>query len=123
MGTAAGIFNLHEQVSQAEGNCVQTATALRRLGNRDPEAMANMARILGVWSEKDPTADAPMRAAEYLERTYARHGFPTSVGQLGIPRSSIDGIMANGLNNDNSDPDRDFIKGEGLLKGNFEAAR
>lgn len=116
---AAGIFNLHEEVSQAEGNSVLVGTALRRLGSRDPEAMANMARNLGVWSEGDPIDQAPFRSADYLEKVFSDLGLPTRVGQLGIPKSSVDGILANALNNYNSDPKREFVKEKELLRDIF----
>jgi len=113
---SAGIFNLHEHVSQAEGNSVLVGTALRRLGYRDPQEIANMARILGVWTGKDPIEEAPFRAADYLEKVFADLGLPTRVGQLGLPKSSVDGIMANALNNFNSDPKQEFKKEPELLR-------
>jgi len=113
---SAGIFNLHEHVSQAEGNSVLVGTALRRLGYRDPQEIANMARILGVWTGKDPIEEAPFRAADYLEKVFADLGLPTRVGQLGLPKSSVNGIMANALNNFNSDPKQEFKKEPELLR-------
>lgn len=113
---SVGIFHLHEHVSQAEGNTSLLPTALRHLGTRDPEAIANMARNLGVWRVKDPLEEAPFRAAEYLERRFDDIGMPTRVGQLGIPKASVDPIMNNALNNFNADPKREFRKEAELLR-------
>lgn len=82
---AAALFNLHEEVSQGAANAALTPAVMRRLGCRDAGAMCAMARALGAWREGDAVADAPLRAADELERRFAALGMPVSLSQLASP--------------------------------------
>jgi len=118
---AAALFNKHEEVGQGEANAALTPAVMRHLGSRDPEAMCGMARALGVWRDGDPVADAPLRAADELEKRFLALGMPVRLSQLNIPRSSADDILANSLKNFNSDPKREFIRERDLLRHVLDA--
>ncbi len=119
---AAALFNLHEEVGQGEANAVFNGSALRHFGSREPEAMCNMAAALGVWKPGDPVAEAPLRAADEMERRFAAMGMPTRISQLNIPRSSLAVILENSMKNFNSDPKREFLREQPLMQKALEAA-
>lgn len=119
---AAALFNLHEEVGQGEANAVFNGAALRLFGSREPGEMSNMAAALGVWKPGDPVAEAPLRAADEMERQFAAMGMPTRISQLNIPRASLEIILENSMKNFNSDPKREFLKERALLQKALEAA-
>jgi alcohol dehydrogenase class IV len=108
---------LHPQVGQGEANTALTPTVVRRLGPRDPLAMAKMAQGLGVWQPDEAVALAPERAAVELERVLQAAGLPTRISQLGIPRESLPAVVAHSLKNFNADPKREFLKEQAMLAG------
>ena len=114
-GFATGIFQLHPQVGQGEANTALTPTVVRRLGPRDPQAMARMAQGLGVWQPEEAIDLAPDRAAAELERVFQAAGLPTRISQLGIPRESLPAVVAHSLKNFNADPKREFLKEQAML--------
>jgi hypothetical protein len=67
-------------------------------------------------------SDAPLRAADEMERQFATMGMPTRISQLNIPRSSLEVILENSMKNFNSDPKREFLKERALLQQALEAA-
>lgn len=117
----ASLFHMHEHVSQGAAHCAMTPTVMRRLGQRDPEAMCAIAEALGVWKDSDPVADAPFRAADELEKVFASLGMPRNLSQLDIPRSSAEKILATSLKSFNADPKREFVKETDLLREILEA--
>jgi alcohol dehydrogenase class IV len=112
---AAALFNRHGHVGQGEANSALTPAVMRMLGSRDPEAMCRIAAALDAWTEGDPMADAPDRAAAALERAMHSIGMPTRVSELGIPRESLPAILENSLKNFNADPKREFVRERELL--------
>lgn len=118
---AASLFNLHEHVSQGAAHCAMTPVVMRRLGLRDPGEMCAIARALGVWKDGDPTADAPLRAADELEKVFASIGMPANLTQLDIPRTSADKILASSLKNFNADPKQEFVKEQEFLREVLDA--
>ena len=88
---------------------------MRKLGRRDPEAMALIAQALGVWREGDAIDSAPEKAAAELERLFKSVGAPTRVSELNIPRESLPLILENSLKNFNADPKREFVRERDLL--------
>lgn len=113
---AAALFHRHGEVSQGAANAALTSGVMRRLGARDPEAMAAMARALGAWREGDALEQAPERAAAALESVFGTIGMPTRVSQLGIPRESLEPILEHSLKNFNADPKREFVRERDLLR-------
>ena len=59
-------------------------------GRRDPQAMGNLARGLGVWNDAMPLADAPQLAADYLDKFFTGLGMPTRLRELEFPREGLD---------------------------------
>lgn len=118
---AAALFHRHGEVSQGAANAALTPGVMRRLGSRDPEAMAAMARALGAWREGDAIEAAPERAAAALEKVFDSIGMPTRVSKLGIPRESLDSILEHSLKNFNADPKREFVRERELLREVLEA--
>ena len=86
---ATALFQLHEDVGQGEANCAIAPHVLRKLGSRDPQAMALIAQGLGVWRDGDAIDSAPEKAAVEFERMLRLVGAPTRVSELGIPRASL----------------------------------
>ena len=112
---ATALFQMHVHVGQGEASAGLSPTVLRKLGYRNPEAMALIAQGMGVWKEGDAIDSAPEKAAAELERLFTRIGAPTRVSQLNIPRESLPQIVENSLRNFNADPKREFIKERDML--------
>lgn len=112
---ATALFQMHVHVGQGEASAALSPTVMRKLGLRNPEAMALIAQGMGVWKEGDAIDSAPEKAAAELERLFARIGAPTRVSQLNIPRESLPQIVENSLRNFNADPKREFIRERDML--------
>jgi alcohol dehydrogenase class IV len=95
---------------------------LRRLGYRDPQAMANLAQGLGVWNEGMPRAEAPQLAADYLDNLFTSLNMPTRLRDLDFPREGLDKVLENSLKNFNADPKREFVRERDLLREVLQAA-
>jgi alcohol dehydrogenase class IV len=119
---AAALFNLHPHVSQGEANAALTPTVMRRLGHRDPEAMARIARALDAWSDAEPLDAAPHKAAAALESIFQSAGMPVRLSQLNIPRESLPQIVERSLKNFNADPKREFVREREMLLKTIDAA-
>ena len=118
---ATSIFNMFEHVGQGEARSALTPTVMRRLGSRDPHAMCRIAETLGVWREGDAVADAPMRAADELEKRFGKLGMPRTLTDIKVPRDSAPTLLENSLKNFNADPKREFVKERDLLREVLDA--
>ncbi|MEQ1774716.1 MAG: iron-containing alcohol dehydrogenase family protein [Burkholderiales bacterium] len=118
---ATALFQMHAHVGQGEASAALTPMVMRKLGARDPEAMALIAQGLGVWQESDGMNTAPDKAATELERVFKAAGMPVRVSQLDIPRASLPLIVENSLKNFNADPRREFVRERDLLLSVIEA--
>ena len=118
---ATALFQMHAHIGQGEASAALTPMVMRKLGNRDPEAMALIAQGLGVWQESDGLAAAPEKAATELERLFKSAGAPVRVSELSIPRESLPRIVENSLKNFNADPKREFVRESDLLLAVLEA--
>ncbi len=118
---ATALFQMHAHVGQGEASAALTPMVMRKLGNRNPEAMALIAQSLGVWQESDGLAAAPEKAATELERLFKSAGAPARVSELNIPRDSLPRILENSLKNFNADPKREFVRERDLLLSVLEA--
>jgi len=112
---ATALFISFPHVGQGEAYSALTGTVLRRLGSRDPHAMAQLARQLGVWKEGMPVADAPQRAAEYLDQFFKGLDMPTRLRELNLRREGLTQVLENSLKNFNADPKREFVRERALL--------
>ena len=119
---ATSLFISFPHIGQGEANTALTGTVMRRLGNRDPQAMANLARGLGVWDDSMPLADAPLLAAEYLDKFFTGLGMPTRLRDLDFPREGLAQVLDNSLKNFNADPKREFVRERDLLHDVLQAA-
>ena len=119
---AAALFNLHPHVSQGEANAALTPTVMRRLGHRDPEAMARIARALDAWSDAEPLDAAPHKAAAVLESIFQSANMPVRLSQLNIPQDSLPQIVERSLKNFNADPKREFVREREMLLKTIDAA-
>ena len=119
---ATSLFISFPHIGQGEANTALTGTVMRRLGSRDPQAMANLAHGLGVWNDAMPRADAPQLAADYLDKFFAGLGMPTRLRELEFPREGLDKVLENSLKNFNADPKREFVRESDLLHDVLQAA-
>jgi len=119
---ATALFISFPHIGQGEANTALTGTVLRRLGSRDPQAMGNLARGLGVWNDAMPLADAPQLAADYLDKFFTGLGMPTRLRDLDFPREGLDQVLENSLKNFNADPTREFVRERDLLREVLQAA-
>ena len=119
---ATALFISFPHIGQGEANTALTGTVLRRLGGRDPQAMGNLARGLGVWNDAMPLADAPQLAADYLDKFFTGLGMPTRLRELDFPREGLDQVLENSLKNFNADPKREFVRERELLRDVLQAA-
>jgi alcohol dehydrogenase class IV len=93
---------------------------LRRLGGRDPEAMARIAAGLDVGDA--PAAEIPERIARKMEEVFQSLGMPTRLSGLNIERGKLPLVLEHSLKNFNADPKRDFVKERELLAQILESA-
>jgi alcohol dehydrogenase class IV len=118
---SAAIFNLHEHVGQGQVGAALTPTVMRHLGHRDPEAMCNIGRALGVWNEGDAVADAPARAADALQKIWTGLGMPANLTECEVPRDTAEQILQNCLKTFNVDPKQEFKREVPMLRELLQA--
>jgi alcohol dehydrogenase class IV len=118
---ATALFQLHVHVGQGDACAALTPMVMRKLGNRNPQAMALIAQGLGVWRDSDELDAAPEKAATELERVFKAVGMPVRVSALNIPRESLPLILDNSLKNFNADPKREFVRERELLLSVLES--
>jgi alcohol dehydrogenase class IV len=110
---STALISVFPEVGQGEGYSTLMATVLRRLGHRDPEAMARIASALGM--EGVAAADAPGRIADRMESAFRSLGMPTRLSALGIARERLPQVLELSLRNFNADPKREFVRERELL--------
>jgi alcohol dehydrogenase class IV len=88
-------------------------TALRRLGHRNPEAMARIAAALGM--DGVAAEDAPARISDRMDAVFRSLGMPTRLAELGIAREGLAQVLEISLTNFNADPKREFVRERELL--------
>jgi alcohol dehydrogenase class IV len=117
---STSLISVFPHVGQGDAYAALIGTMLRRLGDRDPEAMARIAAALGL--EAVAPADAPQRIAEKMEKEFAALGMPTRLSGLGIARERLPQVLELSLTNFNADPKREFVKERDRLGEILEAA-
>lgn len=117
---STAIISIFPHVGQGEAYAALTGTMLRRLGQRDPEAMARIAAGLGVG--EGPAADTPERIARKMEDVFKSLDMPTRLAGLNIERGKLPLVLEHSLKNFNADPKRDFVKERELLAEILDAA-
>jgi len=119
---AAALFNNFPRIGQGEANTALTGTVLRRLGARDSQAVARLAQGIGAWDASLPLADAPVRAADHLDKLFAGLGMPVRLRELDFPRGGLAKVLEHALKNFNADPQREFVRERDLLYDVLQAA-
>jgi alcohol dehydrogenase class IV len=117
---STSLISAFPQVGQGEGYSAVMGTTLRRLGGRDPEAMARIAAALGMSGVA--ASDAPARIADRMDTVFRSLGMPTRLSELGIARESLPQVLELSLTNFNADPKREFVRESGTLRAILEAA-
>lgn len=119
---STALISICAHVGQGEAYSALMGTVTRRLGVRDPEAMARIAQALGVWEAQLAPVQAPQRVADKLEATFRSIGMPTRLSELNIDRAAFPRLVEHSLTNFNADPKREFVRESGTLKEILEAA-
>jgi len=119
---STALFSICPHVGQGEAYSALMGAATRRLGGRDPEAMARIARALGLSEADAAPARAPQCIADRLDASFGSLGMPTRLSQLGIERGVLARLVGHSLANFNADPKRDFAREPATLAEVLEAA-
>jgi alcohol dehydrogenase class IV len=117
---STSLISAFPQVGQGEGYSAVMGTTLRRLGGRDPEAMARIAAALGMGGVA--ASDAPTRIADRMDTVFRSLGMPTRLSELGIARERLPQVLDLSLRNFNADPKREFVRERGTLEEVLAAA-
>jgi alcohol dehydrogenase class IV len=117
---STALISVFPQVGQGEGYSAQLGAVLRRVGSRDPEAMARIAR--GLDLDGVTPAAAPQRIAEKMEQGFRALGMPVRLSGLGIERGRLPEVLEHSLRNFNADPRREFVRERELLGEILESA-
>lgn len=117
---STSLISAFPQVGQGEGYSAVMGTTLRRLGGRDPEAMARIAAALGI--DAVAAAETPSRIADRMDTVFRSLGMPTRLSELGIAREGLPRVLELSLTNFNADPKREFMRERETLAGILEAA-
>ena len=107
------LISVFPQIGQGEGYSALMGTALRRLGHRDPAAMARIATALGI--DGSAAAETPHRIADRMETVFRSLGMPTRLSELGIARDGLTRVLELSLANFNADPKREFLRERELV--------
>ena len=117
---STSLISVFPHVGQGEGYSAVMGTVLRRLGHRDPEAMARIGGALGIAGVAP--ADVPHKIAVQLEATFRSLGMPTRLSELGIAREQLPQVLELSLTNFNADPKREFVRERDRLGEILESA-
>ena len=117
---STSLISAFPQVGQGEGYSAVMGTTLRRVGGRDPGAMARIAAALGMRGVA--AADAPGRIADRMDTVFRSLGMPTRLSELGIAREGLPQVLELSLTNFNADPKREFRRERELLGEVLESA-
>jgi len=117
---STSLISAFPQVGQGEGYSAVMGTSLRRVGGRDPGAMARIAAALGMGSIA--AADAPSRIADRVDMVFHSLGMATRLSELGIAREGLPQVLELSLTNFNADPKREFVRERETLAETLEAA-
>jgi alcohol dehydrogenase class IV len=117
---STSLISAFPQVGQGEGYSAVMGTTLRRVGGRDPGAMARIAAALSMRGVA--AADAPSRIADRMDTVFRSLGMPTRLSELGIAREGLQQVLELSLTNFNADPKRDFVREREMLAATLEAA-
>jgi alcohol dehydrogenase class IV len=117
---STSLISVFPHVGQGDAYAALIGTILRRLGDRDPEAMSRIAAALEITGT--PPSAVPQRIAEKMEAVFGSLGMATRLSGLGIERERLPQVLELSLRNFNADPKREFVKERDRLGDILEAA-
>jgi alcohol dehydrogenase class IV len=117
---STALISVFPHVGQGDAYAALIGTMLRHLGDRDPEAMAQIAAALGVTGAQ--ASGVPGRIAESMEAVLGSLGMATRLSRLGIERERLPQVLEISLRNFNADPKREFVKERERLGKILESA-
>jgi|SRR5882672_2258276 len=117
---STALINVFPQVGQGNAYAALIGTMLRRLGDRDPEAMAQIAAALDITGA--PPEQVPERIAQKMEAVFTSLGMATRLSGLNIARERLPQVLEISLRNFNADPKREFVKERERLATILDAA-
>ncbi len=117
---STALISVFPHVGQGDAYAALIGTMLRHLGDRDPEAMTQIAASLGITGA--PASSVPERIAEKMETVFHSLGMSTRLSGLGIERERLPQVLELSLRNFNADPKREFVKERGTLEEILQAA-
>ena len=117
---STALISVFPHVGQGDAYAALIGTMLRHLGDRDPEAMAQIAAALGVTGAQ--ASGVPARIAESMEAVFGSLGMATRLSGLGIERERLPQVLEISLRNFNADPKREFVKERERLGKILESA-
>jgi alcohol dehydrogenase class IV len=117
---STALISVFPHVGQGDAYAALIGTMLRRLGDRDPEAMAQIAAGLGITGV--PPAAVPERIAAAMEVAFRSLGMATRLSGLELSRERLPQVLELSLRNFNADPKRDFVKERDRLGAILESA-
>jgi len=117
---STALISVFPHVGQGDAYAALIGTMLRHLGDRDPEAMAQIAAALGVTGAQ--ASGVPGRIAESMEAVFGSLGMATRLSRLGIERERLPQVLEISLRNFNADPKREFVKERERLGKILESA-
>jgi hypothetical protein len=117
---STALISVFPHVGQGDAYAALIGTMLRHLGDRDPEAMAQIAAALGITGVQ--ASGVPGRIAESMEMVFGSLGMATRLSRLGIEREQLPQVLEISLRNFNADPKREFVKERERLGKILESA-
>ena len=117
---STALISVFPRIGQGDAYAALIGTMLRRLGDRDPEAMARIAAALEITAA--PPSGLPGRIAEKMEAVFRSLGMATRLSGLGIAREQLPQVLELSLRNFNADPKREFVRERETLAETLEAA-
>jgi alcohol dehydrogenase class IV len=119
---STALISICPHVGQGEAYSAIMGTVTRRLGARDPEAMARIARALGLGDADSTPGRAPQSVGDKFDATFRSIGMPTRLAELKIDRAVFPRLVEHSLTNFNADPKREFSREPDMLMQVLEAA-
>ncbi|MCC7484056.1 MAG: iron-containing alcohol dehydrogenase [Burkholderiales bacterium] len=119
---STALIAMSGHVRQGEAYTALMGTVTRRLGGRDPEALARVARALDLPPAGAALERAPHAVADHFDATFRAVGMPVRLSALGVDRAILPRLVEHALRNFNADPKREFSREPGMLAETLEAA-
>ena len=110
---STALISVFPHVGQGEAYSALIGTVLRRLGSRDPEAMARIAAALGIGERAGVRRARAHRGQDGSGVPLARHA-DAALGARASTRERLPQVLEHSLRNFNADPKREFVGARAL---------